>query len=150
VILLKICQVSPGDTAAVRGARTRSFRRKEGRGDGRTEEITSPTFVPPALTAIPRGPFLRPNYPSLFTKISATKFAPAVKVIDSFYIVIELLGHQVINSDLVIELVIAWGVFRRFLKLSFSNASGGRLNVFTSIVEEDSNVVFFIILEALS
>jgi len=43
--------------------------------------------------AIPRGPFLRPNYPSLFTKISATKFASAVKVIDSSYVVIELLGH---------------------------------------------------------
>jgi len=95
-ILLRICQVSPGDTTTVRGARTRS-RCGGGEGaergrDGRNYFSYFRVSSLPA-TAIPRGPFLRPNYPSLFTKISATKFASAVKVIDSSYVVIELLGH---------------------------------------------------------
>lgn len=90
-ILLRICQVSPGDTAGHRS-----------RGPGRERERKKLLLLLPRLSAFlpfplppssSRGPFLRPNYPSLFTKISATKFAPVVKTIDSSYVVIELLGH---------------------------------------------------------
>lgn len=92
-ILLRICQVSPGDTATVCGARTRSLRRRgrKRNGAGGRNYFSRFHVLPTAIT--PAGLFFDPIIRSLFTKISATKFAPAVKVIDSSYVVIELLGH---------------------------------------------------------
>jgi len=58
-ILLRICQVSPGDTTTVRGARTRSRR---GKGEGTERSRVSPIFASllPPRPHSPAGLFFDP------------------------------------------------------------------------------------------